>query len=158
MFYKLDVLSRSTNAEASWLLCKHKKPCDLWDKGIKQKPLCRNRRTTLCLFKFWVKKRSTIPWSSWLLGKEFESEAEEDGEQGEAERETDLLMVIMMLVVVVMMTMMVMMVMMTMMVVVMVMMVVVIIVKQRRMVSKERPSERPFVNLQFIFLMLGFCL
>ena len=50
MFYKLDVLSRSTNAEASWLLCKHKKPCDLWDKGIKQKPLCRNRKTTLCLF------------------------------------------------------------------------------------------------------------
>ena len=99
-----------------------------------------------------IKKRSTIPWSSWLLDKEFESEAEEDGEQGEAERETDLLMVVMMLVV------MVMMVMMTMMMVMMVMMVVVIIVKQRRMVSKWRPSERPFVNLQFIFLMLGFCL
>ena len=44
------------------------------------------------------------------------------------------------------------------MMVMMVMMVVVIIVKQRRMVSKWRPSERPFVNLQFIFLMLGFCL
>ena len=38
-----------------------------------------------------IKKRSTIPWSSWLLDKEFESEAEEDGEQGEAKRETDLL-------------------------------------------------------------------
>ena len=44
------------------------------------------------------------------------------------------------------------------MMVMMMVMVVVIIVKQRRMVSKWRPSERPFVNLQFIFLMLGFCL